>query len=153
MAFRSDTTYNHLSGGWKVADHKNQHISLFKKPPSKRSFHLKNGHKKCFQPRKVNSNWNFSKLLHYSAANLLIPRGLKSKACSKFLRRVSEEKAGKIWYFIQIHDIQIASDRSCQYDFSVTKTLQRKILEKTFFTHDVIYKKHRKLLGNLLVNT
>ena len=31
LAFRSDTTYNNLPGGWKVADHKIWYILFFKK--------------------------------------------------------------------------------------------------------------------------
>ena len=57
-----------------------------------------------------------------------------------------------IWFVIS--DIQIVSDRGCQYDFlKILETLKKKILEKTFFTRNVIYKKNRKLLGNLPVNT
>ena len=74
-------------------------------------------------------------------------------ACSEFFHRASEEKSEKIWYFIQIHDIQIASDRGCQYNFSkIPETLKKKIPEKIFFTHNVIYTKNRKLVGNLPIN-
>ena len=48
-------------------------------------------------------------------------------ASSELLHRASEEKAGKIRYFIQIRNIQIASDRGCQYDFlKIPNTLQKK---------------------------
>ena len=47
-------------------------------------------------------------------------------ACSEFLPRTSEEKAGKIEYFIQKRDNQIASDRGCQYDFlKIPETLRK----------------------------
>ena len=55
---------------------------------------------------------------------------------------------------IEWHDIQIVSDRSCQYNFlKIPETSQKKILEKNIFTHNVIRKKNRKLLGNLPINT
>ena len=55
---------------------------------------------------------------------------------------------------MQIRDIQIASDRSCWYDFlRIPETFQKKNPRKAIFTQNVIYKKNRKLLGNLHVNT
>ena len=42
-----------------------------------------------------------------------------------------KKKQGKIWYFIQIHDIQIASDRGCQNDsLKIPETSQKKSWKK-----------------------
>ena len=91
----------------------------------------------------------------------------KPVACTEFLLRTSEEKAGKIWYFIQICDIRIATDlhhlvrykrcsdhfwsRLPMWFFRNPRNFIEKNSKKTFFTHNVIYKKTRKLLGNLPV--
>ena len=76
----------------------------------------------------------------------------RTMACSEFLHRRSEEKAGKVWYFIQKSNVQIASDRSCRYDFSkIPETSWKK--NKHFSLIPWFTWKKRKLLGNLPVNT